>query len=265
MEQVLLNLVVNARDAMPRGGKLTLETTNLLWDEAAAAARPGLPAGAYVVLAVSDTGNGMDAATQAHIFEPFFTTKAGEGGTGLGLATVYGIVKQSGGHIAVYSEVGRGSCFKVYLPRATGEAQPLAAEQPAGSLRGTETVLLVEDDDVVRSLAQRVLADHGYRVLEAADGEQALALCQHYAGPVHLLVTDVVMPRMSGPELAQRLAANRPQTQVLYVSGYMDEAIVRHGLIEEAAPFLPKPYSPATLLTRVRQVLDAPLPPAAYL
>lgn len=263
MEQVLLNLVVNARDAMPRGGKLTIETANVVLDAAAVASRPELLPGAYVVLAVSDTGLGMDAATQARIFEPFFTTKDAQQGTGLGLATVYGIIKQSGGHITVYSEVGRGSCFKVYLPRDGQTPSPPASDPTPANVAGTETILLVEDDDTVRALAQRVLAEQGYQVLPARDGEEALALCQMHAGPLHLVVTDVVMPRMSGPELAQALVARLPALHVLYVSGYMDDAIVRHGLIEASAPFLPKPYTPAMLLSRVRQVLDAPPAPPA--
>jgi PAS domain S-box-containing protein len=261
MEQVLLNLVVNARDAMPRGGKLTIETANVVLDAAAAASRPELPEGAYVVLAVSDTGHGMDAATQARVFEPFFTTKEAQQGTGLGLATVYGIIKQSGGHITVYSEVGRGSCFKVYLPR-DGQTPSRPPSDPApASVAGTETILLVEDDETVRTLAQRVLTEQGYRVLPARDGEEALALGQAHGGPLHLLVTDVVMPRMSGPELAQALTARLPNLHVLYVSGYMDDAIVRHGLIEASAAFLPKPYTPTLLLARVRQVLDTPSAP----
>jgi PAS domain S-box-containing protein len=264
MEQVLLNLVVNARDAMPRGGKLTIETTNIVLDATAAASRPELPAGAYVVVAVTDTGLGMDAATQARIFEPFFTTKGPEEGTGLGLATVYGIVKQSGGHITVYSEVGRGSCFKVYLPREGQTPSPPVSTPAPATVAGTETILLVEDDDTVRALAQRVLAEQGYRVLPARDGQEALVVSQTHTGPLHLMVTDVVMPRMSGPELAQVLTADRPDLLVLYVSGYMDDAIVRHGLIEASAPFLPKPYTPSMLLARVRQVLSAPsAPPAA--
>lgn len=261
MEQVLLNLVVNARDAMPRGGKLRLETANLML-EAAAASQAELPQGAYVVLAVGDTGQGMDAATQARIFEPFFTTKGPEQGTGLGLATVYGIIKQSGGHITVESEVGRGSCFKVYLPREEQTPSPSAPDVAPGTVAGTETILLVEDDDTVRALAQRVLAEQGYRVLPARDGEEALVVCQSHTGPLHLVVTDVVMPRMSGPELAQVLTARLPDLHVLYVSGYLDDAIIRHGLIEASAPFLPKPYTPSMLLARVRQVLHTPAPPA---
>jgi two-component system cell cycle sensor histidine kinase/response regulator CckA len=257
LEQVLLNLAVNARDAMPRGGRLTIETANVALTEAYAERHHRLPPGAYVRLAVSDSGVGMDEATQAHLFEPFFTTKEVGKGTGLGLATVYGIVKQSGGYIWVYSEAGHGTAIKVYLPRVSGAPEPLRAAPAAPELRrGSETVLLVEDAAPVRVLARRSLESFGYAVLDAPDGPAALEIAARHAGGIDLLVTDVVMPGMSGRELAERLAPRRPQMKVLYTSGYTDDAMVRQGVLESGVAFLQKPFVPDTLARKVREVLD---------
>ena len=257
MEQVILNLAVNARDAMPQGGKLTLEVRHAELDETYAREHPEVRPGPHVLLAVSDTGCGMDAATLARILEPFFTTK-GDRGTGLGLATVYGIVKQSGGHVAVYSEVGRGTTFKVYLPRVerrrtASKSQPGQTAMP----RGQETVLLVEDEDGVRALTRRVLRDCGYTVLDAADGEEAARIARQHPEHIDLLVTDVVMPRMGGREVAVRLTILHPEIKVLFLSGYTDDAVVRHGILEGEVAFLQKPFSPAALAAKVREVLDS--------
>ena len=258
-EQVILNLAVNARDAMPDGGQLTVETRNATLDEAYTAQHPEVAPGPYVMLAVTDTGHGMDETTQARIFEPFFTTKEQGKGTGLGLAVIYGIIKQAGGHIWVYSEPGKGTTFKVFLPRATGEDElaPELESADVASVAGTEALLVVEDEPVVRSLAVRALVDQGYRVLQAADGPSALATARAYDGELHLLVTDVVMPGMNGRELADRLAADRPGIRVLYVSGYTDHAVVRHGVLEEGIAFLSKPFDLRDLTRTVREVLDS--------
>jgi PAS domain S-box-containing protein len=256
LEQVVMNLIVNARDAMPTGGRLTLETHNVELAPSYAEGHPYVRPGPYVLLAVSDTGCGMDEATRARIFEPFFTTKAPGQGTGLGLSTVYGIVKQSGGSVEVYSEPGRGSTFKIYLPRLEGAdaaATPSSAELEVP--RGRETVLLAEDEDGVRAFVVLALEVLGYTVLQARDGAEALALCRDDPRPIHLLITDVVMPRMSGRELAERVAALRPGLKVLYLSGYTDDAVVRHGLLQEGVAFLQKPFTPAVLARKVRQVL----------
>lgn len=256
IEQVIMNLAINARDAMPHGGRLTLETQNVELDDAYARAHVAVQPGPYVMLAVSDTGSGMDRETLGHLFEPFFTTKGPGQGTGLGLATVYGIVKQSGGNIWVYSEVGRGTTCKVYLPRVDEPLESTTPPKPRASLRGTETILLVEDEQAVRLLARRVLEGNGYAVLEAADGLKAIELVRHYEGPIHLLVTDVVMPHMSGRAVADAVTSLRPTMKVLYLSGYTANAIVHRGVLDPGTPFLEKPFTPGTLASKVREVLD---------
>ena len=258
LEQVLVNLVVNAGDALPDGGRLTIETANVELGPEYAAGHPEAIPGPYVLLAVSDTGVGMDAATQAHIFEPFFTTKEPGKGTGMGLATVYGIIKQSGGSIYVYSEPGRGTTFKIYLPRVLEEpsaAAPvtLAARLPSA---GTETILLVEDEPAVRGFARRALEDRGYTVLEAAGGAEALAIAASSLGPIALLVTDVIMPGLQGHQLAATLAAVRPELRILYVSGFTENSVIHHGVPDHGVAFLPKPFSADALGIAVRQALD---------
>jgi CheY-like chemotaxis protein len=261
MEQVVMNLVVNARDAMPDGGKLTIETDNVVIDETYRRVHSHARLGEHVRVSVSDTGCGMDAATRVRIFEPFFTTKGVDNGTGLGLSTVHGIVAQSGGHIEVYSEPGLGTTFKIYIPREPDGTPPAKnGAPPAAPARGTETVLLVEDSEGVRSLAKRALGRSGYTVLEAANPLVALGLLENFTDPVHVMVTDVVMPEMSGRQLAERLAPEWPSMKVLYVSGYTDDAVVRHGILEEGTPFLQKPFTPDCLARKVREVLDASVP-----
>jgi len=255
IEQVILNLVVNAKDAMPEGGKLTIETSNSVLSKDYARLH-GIPAGPYIMLAVSDTGCGMDAATRKRIFEPFFTTKTAGKGTGLGLATLYGIVNQSGGNVWVYSEVGHGTTFKIYLPRADDSADTGELLRPKPTPHGTETVLLVEDEDQVRAILRQILENQGYHVLSASHGEEALAISQE-PGDIELMITDVVMPQMSGRELAERLALERPSLRVLYMSGYTDDAIVRHGLLDEKLHFIQKPFDSATVARKVREILDS--------
>jgi PAS domain S-box-containing protein len=258
IEQVLMNLVVNARDAMPNGGRLTVETANVDLDSTYARDHATVRPGRYVMLAVTDTGVGMDAETVAHIFEPFYTTKGGASGTGLGLATVYGIVKQSGGYIWVYSEPGQGSSFKVYLPRVDVPAEaPQATKKHTRARKGTETILLVEDEPAVRELTRIVLAAQGYSVVEAPSPEDAERLSENYATEIHLLLTDVVMPGVSGRELARRITARHPKMRVLYMSGYTHNVIASGGMLESGIAFLQKPFTPAVLVQKVRDVLDA--------
>jgi PAS domain S-box-containing protein len=256
IEQVLLNLAVNARDAMPRGGKLTIETSQALLDQDYFKSHLKADTGRYVVLAVSDTGTGMDAETKKHIFEPFFTTKGVGKGTGLGLATVYGIVRQSGGNIWVYSEPGKGSTFKIYLPIAEESALAEIDAQPKEIPQGRGTILLVEDEDSVRNLACEILAMKGYRVLTAANGADALKVSADYLEPIDLMLTDVVMPHLGGRELAEQMALIRSETIVLYMSGYTDDAVVRHGVLDDEMPFLQKPFTPDTLARKVGELLE---------
>ncbi|HYD53250.1 MAG TPA: ATP-binding protein, partial [Gemmatimonadaceae bacterium] len=257
LEQVILNLAVNARDAMPHGGTLTIETAEAHLREPMVHAETVVPPGAYVVLSVSDSGMGMDAAVMAHLYEPFFTTKEKGRGTGLGLATVYGIVTQTGGSIAVYSEPGEGTTFRLYLPRVTDTGEVEAPLADAQEVRGgTETVLLVEDEEVVRRLGHRVLTSLGYEVLVARDGPDALRIVQSWPGTIHLLATDVVMPRMSGRELADLLRTRRPDAKVLFLSGYTESAVAHRGVLAAGSDFLQKPFTPGMLARRVREVLD---------
>jgi PAS domain S-box-containing protein len=261
--QVIMNLAVNARDAMPRGGTLAIATADVVLDAASVAGDPDVAPGPYVRISVSDTGCGMDAEVLSHLFEPFFTTKGAGRGTGLGLSTVYGIVKQSGGHITVQSEVGRGTRFDVYLPRlAAAEGRSPAPRPSQERVRGTETILVAEDDEIVRRLTRRALETYGYKVLLAASSEEALAACERHEGPIALLLTDVVMPGLSGRDLADRVVGRRPATRVLYVSGYTAGIIASHGVLDPEMELLEKPFTPEGLLRKVREVLDAPSRPA---
>jgi len=264
LEQVVMNLVVNARDAMPKGGKISIKTSNVIPGAGRAGARSDGPRASRVLLSVSDTGCGMDEATRQRVFEPFFTTKSESGGTGLGLSTVYGIVKQSGGDIAVLSEPGCGATFNVWLPAAAGAKK--AVEEPAAApplAEGGGTVLLVEDDETVRTLEGRTLSEKGYTVLEAGSGPDALRVSEEHAGPIHLLVTDVVMPGMSGKEVAEALAAGRPEMAALYVSGYAHNIILDHGVSIDTDAFVPKPFKPGALAQKVQQTLQANAPAQA--
>jgi signal transduction histidine kinase/DNA-binding response OmpR family regulator len=257
LEQVLFNLAANARDAMPSGGRLTIESANVELAADAPDAHPLAPPGRYVRMTVTDTGVGMDPATKAHLFEPFFTTKEPGKGTGLGLATVWGVVRQAGGHVAVDSAPTRGAQFRVYLPRTDEPVVPTHMPTTTRVPAGTQTILLAEDDDAVRALTHHVLRKEGYKVLEAGHGAEALRLAEEHGGPIHLLVTDVIMPGMSGRQLADRLAAERPGLKVLYLSGYVDEAITRHGIDAGKTALLTKPFSPAALARKVAEVLEA--------
>jgi CheY-like chemotaxis protein len=256
MEQVLLNLAVNARDAMPRGGTLIMETANVGLDEAYASSHPGVKPGAYVRLAITDTGCGMSKEILDHIFEPFFTTKERGKGTGLGLSTVYGIVKQSGGNIFVYSEPERGTTFKIYLPATEGEAQPVASTP--GEVRTVgrgEHILVVEDDESLRTMMAGLLAELGYKVTPAANAGEALLLVEEVGLNPDLIITDVVMPNMSGKQLVDRLQRTRPDLKVLYMSGYTDNAIVHYGILDPGTPFIQKPFTRDVLGMKIRELL----------
>ncbi len=257
LEQVIMNLAVNARDAMPRGGRLSIETQDAYLDEAYAETHVGAEAGPFVMLAMSDNGCGMDAETLNRIFEPFFTTKEIGVGTGLGLSTVFGIVKQSGGYISAYSEPGRGTSFKIYLPRVEEAAEAVAVSDSSAAVpKGSGTILLVEDEAVLRQLARDILTSSGYTVLQAPHGGEALLLCERHRGPIDLILTDVIMPHMNGRELYERLAARRPGTKVLYMSGYTGDAIAHQGVLDPGTAFIQKPFALRALLQKVREVLE---------
>lgn len=260
IEQVIMNLAINSRDAMPQGGKLIIETSNVILDEVYASKRgPGVKPGPHVCLTVTDTGCGMDKEVQSHIFEPFFTTKEQSKGTGLGLSTVYAIVNQNGGDIRVDTRPGKGASFKIYLPRVDSPSEETITNKARKELRSEcETILLVEDEDVVRSLVREILNMQGYNVLEAANGVKALPVCEKHEGQIHLMLTDVVMPQMGGRELAERVARLRPATKVLFMSGYTDDAIVHHGVLDAGISFIQKPFAPDVLARKVREILDAP-------
>ena len=264
IDQVIMNLAVNARDAMTKGGKLTIETANVLLDESVSGRLGELPVGRYVMLAVSDTGSGMAESTRARMFEPFFTTKEAGKGTGLGLSTVHGIVKQSGGHIEVYSEPGMGTTIKVYLPQVSARALELAAPRTAELvLEGSENILVVEDEAPIRQVIALSLRMHGYQVFEVTDGREAISLCERGEPQIQLLITDVVMPIMGGPELAEHVKRIRPDVKVLFVSGYADHALVHQGVRPRGTAFLQKPFTPQSLAAKVREVLNDPEDSAA--
>jgi two-component system cell cycle sensor histidine kinase/response regulator CckA len=260
LDQVIVNVVVNACDAMPQGGTLTIETANVEWDEQQARRYAGVQAGSYVLLSVRDTGCGMDATTRSRLFEPFFSTKSRGRGAGLGLSIVYGIISQSGGHIEVDSAPGRGTVFKIYLPQLE---EPAVTQKPSASTtklqQGSETVLLVEDENEVRAAVCESLQMHGYTVLKARHSKEAVLICRRHEGPIHLLLTDVVMPQMTGPQLAERLSLLRPKMKVLYVSGYTSDALDQRTMMEPGTAFLQRPFTPDALACQVRAVLDAPL------
>jgi PAS domain S-box-containing protein len=257
IEQVLMNLVVNARDAMPKGGILTVETKNVHLDDHYVSRHISAKPGQYILLAVSDNGAGMDQATQARLFEPFFTTKGSGKGTGLGLSTVFGIVKQSGGSVEVYSEPDRGTSVKVYLPRIDQPVSIEAKNERKKAVRGSETILLVEDDEMVRTLVRETLRREGYRVLDAPGPIEAKRISEQHKGAIQLMITDVVMPKVSGRELAEQLSQHRPDMRVLYMSGYTDNAILANGVLEKEVAFIQKPFTPAALTEKVRDVLEA--------
>jgi CheY-like chemotaxis protein len=256
IEQIVMNLAVNSRDAMPDGGKLLIETGNAELDDSYARRHSGVAAGSYVMLAVSDTGSGMDEETQAHMFEPFFTTKPMGKGTGLGLSTVFGIVQQAGGSVWVYSELGKGTTFKIYFPRVAQATDKSAQTLRAGTPAGTETVLIVEDEQAVRMLMASVLKRAGYTVLEAGNGTEALQVCEKAHSSIDLVVSDVVMPEMSGPDLLKRLKEFKPDIKVLFVSGYTANAMVEHAAFDSKTPFLQKPFTAAGLARKVRESID---------
>ncbi len=261
MEQVIVNLAINARDAMSAGGKLIIETSNVAVGQTSPRRYPVMPVGNYALLAISDNGKGMDAETKSHVFEPFFTTKEWGKGSGMGLSTVYGIVRQSGGYIWVYSEVGKGTTFKIYFPQAEGSAPFDSAGAGSGKVPpGSETILLVEDEELLRTPIREILERQGYSVLEASNGEEALGVARQYPGPINLLLSDIVMPGMNGRDLAGQLSRIRPDLKVLFMSGYTHNAIVHHGVLEEGLAFLEKPFTPEALAVKIRQVLRS-LPP----
>jgi CheY-like chemotaxis protein len=261
IEQVLLNLAVNARDAMPKGGRLTITASNVELDESDKKRHEPIVPGNYVRLTVEDTGCGMDAKTQLRIFDPFFTTKEVGKGTGLGLATVYGIVKQTGGYIWVYSEVDQGTAFKIYLPRIEGTLRPVEQQKTAELpvVKGCETILFAEDSESLREMATEYLQSVGYRVIPAASGKDALLRAKDFNGTIHLLLTDVVMPELNGPELAKEMVSIRPRIKVIFTSGYASEALANRGSLDPAVAFIQKPYRPKALARRIREILDAPV------
>jgi two-component system cell cycle sensor histidine kinase/response regulator CckA len=255
IEQVVMNLAVNARDAMPRGGTLTIETCNVELDVRHISTRTGMQPGKYVALSVGDNGSGMDAETRAHLFEPFFTTKAQGQGTGLGMTTVFNIVKQSGGGMEVYSEPGKGTSVKVYLPRIDQPAATETEAPVAKAARGSETILLVEDEEQVRKLVRDTLRREGYQVLDAPSAAEARRIAGAHHGPIHLLIADIVMPKEGGRELAASLASRRPTMKVLFMSGYTDQAAVDEALVRGGSAFIQKPFTPSSLAGKVREIL----------
>jgi CheY-like chemotaxis protein len=257
IEQVVMNLAVNAKDAMSKGGKLIIETANVELDEAYARTHVAVTPGPYVMIAVSDTGTGMPLEVRDRVFEPFFTTKGKGKGTGLGLSTVYGIVKQSNGNIWVYSEPGKGTTFKIFLPRVDEPAEKLKVQEIGEEFpRGSETILVVEDDKEVRNLTVRILKRQGYTVLDGSYGDEAFSVCRQHKGPIHLLLTDVVMPGMDGRALSESLSQLHPEMKVLYMSGYTDDAIVHHGVMEKGMNYIQKPFTVNGLTKKVRELLD---------